>query len=274
MKQMKFLLVALMAVVMGMSVTSCMKGEENTTVPVFGIITLKNTFYPYAYEFQVSGSKVSFVTNQTSLSGLSSDATSGDVIFLSAQYDTETQVVDQNTTQIVVEVGFAIKLNSRTMANSYDTKESASNLANRSIIPLSNYQGAVPSMYGSDWLIIPIPYYTENSENMSKHSFTLAYFKDEEISNSTMKLHLYHNSSEKIDKEKAINVSYDPYGAYKAFDISYLLSQFKTDNGGQAAQKIVVITQEQSGSSPVEITEGSTEGYVEKEYTVDGYTAK
>ena len=30
MKQMKFFLVALMAVVMGMSVTSCMNGDDNT----------------------------------------------------------------------------------------------------------------------------------------------------------------------------------------------------------------------------------------------------
>ena len=32
MKQMKFFLVALMAVVMGMSVTSCMNGDDNTPV--------------------------------------------------------------------------------------------------------------------------------------------------------------------------------------------------------------------------------------------------
>lgn len=39
MKQMKFFLVALMAVVMGMSVTSCMNGEDNTQVndrPILG----------------------------------------------------------------------------------------------------------------------------------------------------------------------------------------------------------------------------------------------
>ena len=39
MKQMKFFLVALMAVVMGMSVTSCMNGDDNTQVndlPVLG----------------------------------------------------------------------------------------------------------------------------------------------------------------------------------------------------------------------------------------------
>ena len=39
MKQMKFFLVALMAIVMGMSVTSCMNGDDNTQVndlPVLG----------------------------------------------------------------------------------------------------------------------------------------------------------------------------------------------------------------------------------------------
>ncbi len=39
MKQVKFFLVALMAVVMGMSVTSCMNGDDNTQVndlPVLG----------------------------------------------------------------------------------------------------------------------------------------------------------------------------------------------------------------------------------------------
>ena len=35
MKQMKFFLVALMAVVMGMSVTSCMNGDDNTQVNAF-----------------------------------------------------------------------------------------------------------------------------------------------------------------------------------------------------------------------------------------------
>ena len=37
MKQMKFFLVALMAVVMGMSVTSCMNGDDNTARQLFTI---------------------------------------------------------------------------------------------------------------------------------------------------------------------------------------------------------------------------------------------
>ena len=154
---------------------------------------------------------------------------------------------------------------------SYDTEASKS-LANRTIIPLSNYQGAVPSMYGSDWVVIPIPYYTEKYENISQHSFTLAYLKDEEVKNSTLKLHLYHNSLETIDKEKTVNVTYNSYEAYKAFNISSLVSSFKADNGGKNPQKIVVVTQE--GSSSVEITGENTDKYTEKEYNVEGYTAK
>ena len=40
MKQMKFFLVALMAVVMGMSVTSCMNGDDNTQVNDLPVLDL------------------------------------------------------------------------------------------------------------------------------------------------------------------------------------------------------------------------------------------
>jgi len=50
MKQMKFFLVALMAVVMGMSVTSCMNGDDNTQVndlPVLGKV--KDSFLGFHF---------------------------------------------------------------------------------------------------------------------------------------------------------------------------------------------------------------------------------
>lgn len=264
MKQMKFFLVALMAVVMGMSVTSCMNGEENTIVPVAGIITLKSNFIQP--EFQVEGGGVTFIANNM-VDGLS-NAQSGDIVFLSAQYDTKTQPVDQNTTKIYVDVSFAFQLN--TYVSAYNTTtENAGNLSNRSIMPLSEYQ-ATPIMYGSDWVVVPVLYYTEKAENKSQHSFTLVYIEDEEVKNSTLKLHLYHNSSEEIEKEKAINVSY-LYESYKAFRISNLISKFK-ENNKEAPKSIVVVTQEASGKS-IEIKEGAT-GYTEREYTVQNYTAK
>jgi len=51
MKQMKFFLVALMAVVMGMSVTSCMNGDDNTgkDLPVLGKV--KDRFLGVNFHF-------------------------------------------------------------------------------------------------------------------------------------------------------------------------------------------------------------------------------
>ena len=43
MKQMKFFLVALMAVVMGMSVTSCMNGDDNHNVTMTVPVTVSYT---------------------------------------------------------------------------------------------------------------------------------------------------------------------------------------------------------------------------------------
>lgn len=267
MKQMKFFFLALMAVVMSVSVTSCMNGDENTIVRIDGIITLKSNFMQH--EFQGIGSETTFVANNH-VESLAS-AQSGDIIFLLSQYDSKTQAVDQNTSKIYVDVNYAFKLNSNVNANFYEKQDEVGYLANRTIIPLSNYQGASPFMYGSDWVIIPIPYYMEKYENLSQHSFTLAYFEDEEVKNSTLRLHLYHNSSEEISKETAINVNYNSYESHKAFNINGLISRFKSNNEGKAPQKIVIVTQE--ASKAVEIKEGAT-GYNERDYTVENYTVK
>lgn len=267
MKQMKFFFLALMAVVMSVSVTSCMNGDDNTIVPIAGISTLKSNYLQP--EFQTVGVETTFIANNL-VENLTS-AQPGDIIFLSAQYDSKTQAVDQNTTKIYVDVNFAFKLNSNVNANFYEKKDEVGYLSNRTIIPLSSYQGATPSMYGSDWVIIPIPYYMEKYDNLSKHSFSLAYFEDEEVQNSTLRLHLYHNSSEEIAKETAINVNYNPYESHKAFNISGLISRFKSNNEGKAPQKIVIVTQE--ASKAVEIKEGAT-GYNERDYTVENYTVK
>ena len=66
MKQMKFLLVALMTVLMGMSVTSCMNGDDNTiyTGPAFAKCT---NYFPATFEL-ANGQKL--VVNELSMSNL------------------------------------------------------------------------------------------------------------------------------------------------------------------------------------------------------------
>ena len=84
MKQMKFLLVALMTVLMGMSVTSCMNGDDNTiyTGPAFAKCT---NYFPATFEL-ANGQKL--VVNELSMSNLNI----GEIYFFYYQFDTAQQL--------------------------------------------------------------------------------------------------------------------------------------------------------------------------------------
>ncbi len=92
-----------------------------------------------------------------SIPGLSSDAYSGDIVLLNAQYDTETQPVDQNTKKIIVEAAGAEKLN----VNSYVSSDDVT--YNRFIHwSLSRYGSSVsPYLYSAKWIIFPMPFCVE-----------------------------------------------------------------------------------------------------------------
>lgn len=88
MKQMKFFLVALMAVVMGMSVTSCMNGDDNTQVndlPVLGKV--KDSFLGLTF---TSLDGFTFKSKNT-VEGTTNFMT-GDFIVATCSYDTEVDI--------------------------------------------------------------------------------------------------------------------------------------------------------------------------------------
>ena len=91
MKQMKFFLVALMAVVMGMSVTSCMNGDDNTQVndlPVLGKV--KDSFLGLTF---TSLDGFTFKSKNT-VEGTTNFMT-GDFIVATCSYDTEVDIIQQ-----------------------------------------------------------------------------------------------------------------------------------------------------------------------------------
>mgnify|MGYP005934311649 FL=1 len=88
MKQVKFFLVALMAVVMGMSVTSCMNGDDNTQVndlPVLGKV--KDSFLGLTF---TSLDGFTFKSKNT-VEGTTNFMT-GDFIVATCSYDTEVDI--------------------------------------------------------------------------------------------------------------------------------------------------------------------------------------
>ena len=256
MAKLKIWMVAL-TLIMGVSLTSCINGDDNTIQPVYGPILLKSTF---PYQFQAEGSDVVFEANSATITGLSDNAYPGDMVYLNAQYDTSTQAVDENTKKIIVTVTSAEKLNE----NTYISQEDVS--YNRSVLSTSelgaNYS---PALYSKNWLIFPIAFYIEKFEMASalKHSFYLVYDAEHEDNNeTTMVLRLRHQSNDDASKEKSSAL------LSKAFKITDLVRNF---NGGSTTNKlntIKIIIQQQKGSTP-EIVEGSTDSYTEYTYELD-----
>lgn len=243
-----------LTIIMGVSFTSCINGEDNTIQSVYGVITLKNTF---PYQFQVEGGDLVYEANSATIAGLSENVSPGDIVLLNAQYDTSTQVIDQNTKKIIVTVIGATKLNEQAFSVMEDVEY------NRSVVATSHL-GAnyTPGFYSKNWLVLPIAFYIEKAawENALKHTFYLVYDEEHEAnSDNTMVLRLRHQSTEDVKKETA------SASITKAFRITSFVSKF---NGGSTnkLKTIKIITQEQSGNSP-EIAEGSKDSY--REYTYD-----
>lgn len=256
MAKFKIWMVAL-TLIMGVSLSSCFDSDDNTIQPVYGYITLVGTF---PYQFQAEGSDIVYESNSVSINGLSDDAYPGDIVFLNAQYDTSTQVVDQNTKKIIITVTSAEKVNS----NAYSVMSDVS--YNRSVIETSSLGNEFrPGFYSKNWLIMPIGVYLEKAttENALKHSFYLVYDENDEANNDdTMVLRLRHESSEEASKE-TLKVAFS-----KAFRITGFVNAFNGSSTTNKLRTIKIITQERTGSSNV-ITEGSTEGYREFTYELD-----
>ena len=105
MKQMKFFLVALMAVVMGMSVTSCMNGDDNTQVndlPVLGKV--KDSFLGLTF---TSLDGFTFKSKNT-VEGTTNFMT-GNFIVATCSYDTEVDI-DYTTNTINATIGSTEKI--------------------------------------------------------------------------------------------------------------------------------------------------------------------
>lgn len=256
MAKFKIWMVAL-TLITGVSFTSCLNGDDNTIQPVYGPILLKSTF---PYQFQAEGSDVVFEANSVTITGLSDNAYAGDMVYLDAQYDTSTQVVDENTKKIIVTVTSASKLNENTYISLEDVPYNRSVLSTLELG--ANYS---PVLYSKNWLIFPISFYIEKSEMASalKHSFYLVYDAEHEDNNeTTMVLRLRHQSNEDASKENSSAL------LSKAFKITGLVSNF---NGGSTTNKlktIKIIIQQQKGKTP-EILEGSTDSYTEYTYELD-----
>lgn len=241
MKQVKFLFVALMAIVMSVSVTSCMNTDNNTQVsnqPIIGKV--KENFLNLIFT-SMDGYTFHSKNTVTNASNLSA----GDFIVAACTYDTEVDV-DYSKNTIQATIGAVEKISGNRVHSTTKAEDTGSNPAfasDRGVISISDYH-LRPIMLDNDNILIPIQYFAE--EKVSSHTFSLVYYTDEsEMKNkSELKLYLRHKSTENKDKETRQAFS------YRVFNVREAISTFKRVSGNYPT-KIVVVSENNASNNDV-----------------------
>lgn len=248
MKQVKFFLVALMAVVMGMSVTSCMNGDDNhnvtMTVPV-----------KYNYGSFLMGDGTTKLVPTTELGFLD-----GDMFIISCQYD-QSQVTANSTSIPVTLLSTPLCIDPKNNEGLTQTKAEPTN-------PLYSLDKQQSSLvyYDKNTIVLTMPYWVkvtnssvEDSE-LKKHSFVLSYdpttMKD---TDTKLKLYISHVVDDAGETVTRSNFTY----AYRAYSIRAALTVFKKKTG--KLPKYLELTAK-TNSSKDELKEESGETSVEYDY--------
>lgn len=262
MKQVKFFLVALMAVVMGMSVTSCMNGDNNTARQLF---TIAKCTSPYPATFQKpTGQKL--VINDASLITLNT----GDLYKFWYEYDSAEQP-DNSETLYVTLFGGSTPASINAKYEEGPTNASESSEANAPLYVFnsaSDYSTQPAVLFDQQYLVIPVIYWVkvensaeEQKKELEKHSFILTY-DEETLKPGATELVLTLNHVINTEGE-AENVSRDRYTSdYKAYRLDYAMGAFNSHTG----QKPTKITVKAKVNSSRNTLDGATDATWE--YTV------
>ena len=249
MKQVKFFLVALMAVVMGVSVTSCMNGDDNHNVTM--TVPVKYNFGSF-----LMGDATTKLVPTTELGLLD-----GTMYIISCQYD-QSQVSANSNSIPVTLLSTPLCIDPKDGESLRPTKTEP----NKPLYTLDKQQSSLV-YYDKNTIVLTMPYWVkvtnssvEESE-LKKHSFCL-YYKPDEIESNATKLNLYI-SHRVEDGEESVTRSNFTY-AYRAYSIMTALDAFKTATSGKLPQYLVL--KAETNNSKDELKDENGETSVEYQY--------
>ncbi len=253
MKQMKFFLLALMAVVMGISVTSCLNGDDNhnviMTVPV-----------KYNYGSFLMGDATTKLVPTTELGFLD-----GNMYIISCQYD-QSQVTANSTSISVTLLSTPLCIDPKSNESLTTTKAVPTN----PLYSLDKQQSSL-AYYDKNTIVLTMPYWVKVTNNSSiedsevkKHSFVLSY-DPEAITASDTKLKLYisHVVEDAGETVTRSNFTY----AYRAYSIRAALDAFKEKTG--KLPKSLELTAKINNSKDELVDKDGTETSVERSVEYD-----
>lgn len=249
MKQVKFLFVALMAIVMSVSVTSCMNTDNNTQVsnqPIIGKVkeNFLNLIFTSmdGYTFTAKNA----VSNTTSIH-------EGDFIVAACTYDTDIDM-DHNKRTVQATISAVEKISGNSIyptTKAEDTAENSNYASDRGVICISDYY-LKPAMADNQNLIIPIQYFAK--EKRTSHKFSLVYYTDESelAGKSELTLYLRHNSTETKEEEKKLDF------VWRVFNIEGALRAYKEKNGGKYPKQLIIAAETNTTNNDVPKTTTNT----------------
>lgn len=212
MKQMKFSLVALMVLLMGVSVTSCLNGDDNHNVSASNFVRVNTYDYPVSFQ---TASGIKLVPTQ------SITTASKPMALVSYQFDSST--VEENAKSINVTL----------LENPYYFDEeyvspSSTETGNAPMVTLEpmTYYGTIKGgFFDKNTLILPLAYKykkydTEDEQKIegNLHSFVMTYDEETGFENGTLTLRLHHQIANNLDVKREANAL-----DYKAFNLQSIL---------------------------------------------------
>ena len=264
MKQMKFLLVALMAVVMSVSVTSCMNGENN---PIYTGLAVAECVGTYPATFAVSNNQKLVVKDATLL-----DLKYGTTYMFYYQFNTEEQSASAASITVTLYQGSApVAIDAdyddegpKSNSPDYEADAALYSLGTSFLFPSSFL------LYNKK-LLVPFGYWVKVEENtdkqkeeLNKHSFVLTYDVTNIASGAkTLELTLNHKISD-AEGEKVTRGRWAE--GYKVYDLTTAITAFSEKSGTVPTTiKIKTKLNTSTGGS----LEGAIDGTNEVTYTTE-----
>ena len=243
MKQVKILVLALV-VLMGVGFTSCMNGDDDTTVRRGAFVKVYTGGLGSIYFKDANGFK--YYPSATSMATMKStygfDPSSGDMAYIIYQYDSATQTVTENTESLQnLQLVYAFGLDA-TVESVSEKGASNDSIAKAPIRSLDGTIGSSykyePVMFDESTLLLQIDYFM-GIDGILSHYFTLVYYPNEPAEENTIKLYLRHNNGKDTSTNyTSVNLSGQyPFVFYKAFNLRKLNVPINTDT------KIIIETQ-------------------------------
>ena len=251
MKQMKFLLVALMAVVMSVSVTSCMNGENN---PIYTGLAVAECVGTYPATFAVSNNQKLVVKDATLL-----DLKYGTTYMFYYQFNTEEQSASAASITVTLYQGSApVAIDA-----DYDDEGPKSNSpdyeADAALYSLGTSLFPSSFLLYNKKLLVPFGYWVKVEENTDKQKEELNIASGAK----TLELTLNH----KISDAEGEKVTRDRWAeGYKVYDLTTAITAFSEKSGTVPTTiKIKTKLNTSTGGS----LEGAIDGTNEVTYTTE-----